>query len=234
MSEEKYTYVTMTRSESEPTYKFAEIKYGKIVSINSHWVPLEEYRKFFAADSFFIDITGVTINGEEPTIGDCITFTENGYQIQHIKSVFSLAEAKAAQIERLKLIRNQKELEPIEYNNNSFDADKDSLLRLDKARQSLEDNNLESIEWTTANNQRVEVTVNDFKGINTAVAYRSNQLHIRYNELKNYINSIEDDKYVADIINIEWDFDITKNPDGSDKIQEAAVETENKNEAATE
>ena len=57
MSEEKYTYVTMTRDESEPTYKFAEIKYGKIVSINSHWVPLEEYRKFFAADSFFIDIT---------------------------------------------------------------------------------------------------------------------------------------------------------------------------------
>ena len=67
----------MTRNESEPTYKFAEIKYGKIVSINSHWVPLEEYRKFFAADSFFIDITGVIINGEEPTIGDCITFTEN-------------------------------------------------------------------------------------------------------------------------------------------------------------
>lgn len=54
MSEEKYTYITMTRDESEPTYKFAEIKYGKIVSINSHWVPLEEYRKFFAADSFLL------------------------------------------------------------------------------------------------------------------------------------------------------------------------------------
>lgn len=145
-----------------------------------------------------------------------------------------MAEAKAAQIERLKLIRNQKELEPIWYINNSFDADKDSLLRLDKARQSLEDNNLESIEWTTANNQRVEVTVNDLKGINTAVAYRSNQLHIRYNELKNYINSVEEDKYVADIINIGWDFDTTKNPDGSDKIQEVAVETENKNGAAME
>ena len=40
MSEEKYTYVTLTRDESEPKYTFAEIKYGKIVSINQHWVPL--------------------------------------------------------------------------------------------------------------------------------------------------------------------------------------------------
>lgn len=80
---------------------------------------------------------------------------------------------------------------------------------------------------------RLNVTVNDFKGINTAVAYRSNQLHTRYNELKNYINSIDEDKYVADIINIRWDFDINKNPDGSDKTQES-VKAENKNAAATE
>ena len=113
MSEEKYTYVTLTRDESEPKYTFAEIKYGKIVSINQHWVPLEEYRKFFSADSFFIDITGVTINGEAPVVGDAIEFGENGYEIKHIKSIYSFPEAKATQIERLKLIRNQKELEPI-------------------------------------------------------------------------------------------------------------------------
>lgn len=216
---ENYTYVTMTRDEGEPTYTFAEVKYGKIVSINKHWVPLEEYRKFFAADAFFIDITGVLINNEEPVIGDAIQFTENGYEIIHNKSVYSLAEIKAAQIERLKLIRNQKELEPVEYNNTLFDADKDALSRLNKARQFLEDNNLENIEWTTADNTRVSLAVNDFKGINTAVAYRSNTLHTRYNELKTYINSIEDDQYVADVINIGWDFDITKNPDGSDKTE---------------
>ena len=170
MSEEKYTYVTLTRDESEPKHTFAEIKYGKIVSINQHWVSLEEYRKFFSADSFFIDITGVTINGEAPVVGDAIEFGENGYEIKHIKSIYSFPEAKATQIERLKLIRNQKELEPIEYNGHYYDADKDSLLRLDKARQSLEDNGLESIEWTTANNERVNITIVDFKGINTAIA----------------------------------------------------------------
>ena len=213
MSEEKYTYVTLTRDESEPKYTFAEIKYGKIVSINQHWVPLEEYRKFFSADSFFIDITGVTINGEAPVVGDAIEFGENGYEIKHIKSIYSFPEAKATQIERLKLIRNQKELEPIEYNGHYYDADKDSLLRLDKARQSLEDNGLESIEWTTANNERVNITIIDFKGINTAIATRSNQLHIRYNELKTFINSIEDEKYGAAIFRIQWDSDISQGID---------------------
>lgn len=231
MSEEtNYTYTTLTREESEPVYTFAEVKYGKIVSINKHWVPLSEFRKFFSADSYFIDITGVKINDEEPVIGDSLVLAENGYEIQHIKSVYSLAEAKAAQIERLKLIRNQMELEPIEYNGHLYDADKDSLMRLDKARQSLEDNNLESIEWTTADNERVAVTVNDFKGINTSIAVRSNLLHTRYNELKDYINDIEDDQYVADIINIGWDFDISKNPDGSDKIIISSSETESTEE----
>ena len=213
MSEEKYTYVTLTRDESKPKHTFAEIKYGKIVSINQHWVPLEEYRKFFSADSFFIDITGVTIDGEAPVVGDAIEFGENGYEIKHIKSIYSFPEAKATQIERLKLIRNQKELEPIEYNEHYYDADKDSLLRLDKARQSLEDNGLESIEWTTANNERVNITIVDFKGINTAIAARSNQLHIRYNELKTFINSIEDEKCGAAIFRIQWDSDISQGID---------------------
>ena len=174
---------------------------------------MEEYRKFFSADSFFIDITGVTINGEAPVVGDAIEFGENGYEIKHIKSIYSFPEAKATQIERLKLIRNQKELEPIEYNGHYYDADKDSLLRLDKARQSLEDNGLESIEWTTANNERVNITIADFKGINTAIAVRSNQLHIRYNELKTFINSIEDEKCGAAIFRIQWDSDISQGID---------------------
>ena len=146
-------------------------------------------------------------------LGDAIEFSENGYEIKHIKSIYSFPEAKATQIERLKLIRNQKELEPIEYNGHYYDADKDSLLRLDKARQSLEDNGLESIEWTTANNERVNITIADFKGINTAIAARSNQLHIRYNELKTFINSIEDEKYGAAIFRIQWDSDISQGID---------------------
>lgn len=210
---ENYTYVTMVRDESEPMYTYARVEFGKIVSINQHWVNIDEFRKFFSPDTYFIDITGVTVDNEVPQVGDVIEFTNTGYQIKHYKSVWSLVEAKAEQIERLKLIRNEKELEPVEYNGHSYDADKDSLMRLDKARQSLEDNNLESIEWTTADNERVAVTITDFKGINTVIAVRSNMLHTRYNELKNFINGISDEKYTPVVFKIDWDFDTTTDLD---------------------
>lgn len=203
-----YTYKTMVREDSEPTYTFAEIKYGRIVNIQKHWVPLEEYRNFFEADAYFIDITGVKINNEDPVVGDTVEFKEDGgWSIIHLKSIYNLAEAKAYQIEKLKLVRNQKELEPIEFSGHLYDADKDSLMRLDKARMSLEDNSIPSIEWTTADNNRVPLTVDDFKGINTQIALRSNSLHTRYNELKNYINGLEE-KYLPIIINVNWDWDM--------------------------
>lgn len=210
---ENYTYTTLTRNDKNPTYIFAEVKYGKIVSINQHWVPLKEYIKFFEADSLFIDITGVLINGESPAIGDSVTSAADGYKIIHLKSTYSVAEAKGYVVEKLKLIRNQKELAPIEYKTHLFDADKDSLMRLDKARQSLEDNKLTDIEWTTAKNERIKITLDDFKGINTAIALRSTQLHDRYNELKTYIDGINGDKYLDVILAIDWDWDISCNLD---------------------
>lgn len=232
MSNETYTYKTLTREEGQATYTFAEIKYGKIVSINKHWVPLEEYRKFFGADSMFIDITGVTIDGELPAVGDVVSCsTTNGYEIQHYKAIYSMAEIKQYQIEKLKLIRNEKELEPVVYNDHYYDADKDSLMRLDKARQSLEDNGLESIEWTTADNARVTITVSDFKGINTAIAVRSNTLHVRYNELKTFINAITDEKYISLITSIGWDFDITTDLDTL--LPSTTEETEENNSSDT-
>lgn len=208
----EYTYTTLTRNDEEPKYTFAEVKYGKIVSINQHWVPLEQYVKFFEADACFLDITGVLIEGEPPAIGDSVTTNPNGYEIRHFKSVYSVAESKNYKIELLKLERDNKELEPIQYNGHFFDADKTSLTRMDKARQSLVDNNLPSITWTTADNDRVEVTVEDFAGINTALAMRSNILHIRYNELKDYINVLED-KYLPIILQIDWDWDTTADLD---------------------
>lgn len=212
-SNEKYTYTTMTREAGTPSFTFAEVKYGKIVSINQHWVPLKEYIKFFEADSLFIDITGVLINGESPAIGDSVTSAADGYKIIHLKSTYSVAEAKGYVVEKLKLVRNQKELASIEYKTHLFDADKDSLMRLDKARQSLEDNKLTDIEWTTAKNERIKITLDDFKGINTAIALRSTQLHDRYNELKTYIDGINGDKYLDVILAIDWDWDISCNLD---------------------
>lgn len=216
----EYTYITLTRPEEEPHYTFAEIKYGKIVSINKHWVPLDEYIKFFDSNALFLDITGVLINGEPPAIGDSITTTDEGYKIIHIKNSYSMAESKNYVIEKLKLIRNQKELEDIEVDGILFDADKDSILRIDAARKCLEDNSdiIPSIEWTTADNKRITATIDTFKKLNSAIAERSNSLHVRYNELKQYINNIQDTKYLPVIIKINWDWDISCNLDK--KLQE--------------
>jgi hypothetical protein len=204
-----YTYKTVVRDGSEPTYKFAEIKYGKIVAFHEHWVPLDEFRNFFETNALFIDVTGVKVNGEYPAIGDMVKAGANGYEIEHFKSVFSVAETKDYKINQFKLLRNTKELEPIEWNGVLFDADKDALTRLDKARKQVEDENLENKLWTTADNGHVYLTLADFAGINSAIATRATLLHARYNQLKNYINSIDGDKYLAVILQVDWDWDVT-------------------------
>ena len=215
---DNYIYTTLMRVDDEPRYTFAEVKYGKIVSINQHWVPLEEYVKFFEADALFLDITGVLIEGEPPAIGDAVITNPNGYEIRHFKSTYSVAETKNYKIELFKLLRNAKELEPIEYNGIMFDADKDSLTRLDKARQQMVDEGLENKLWTTADNSHTLLTLNDFAGINSALSNRATLLHARYNELKNYINSIDGEKYLAVILEIDWDWDINCNLD--EKLEE--------------
>lgn len=217
---DKYTYVTLIRTEEEPQYTFAEIKYGKIVSINKHWVPLNEYIKFFDSNSLFLDITGVLIEGESPSIGDSITSTEEGYKIIHIKNSYSIDEAKNYAIEKMKLIRNQKEIENINVDGVLFDVDKDSIIRMDAARKYLEDNADDDsyIEWTTADNNTAQVSIDTFKNINSAIAERTNYLHDRYNELKTYINNIKDEKYLPIIMKIDWDWDISCNLD--EKLQE--------------
>lgn len=199
------SYVTMVREGNETMYKFAEIKYGKIVSINEHWVPLEEYVKFFEAGALFIDITDVLIDGEAPAVGDTVTTGSEGYIINHIKRVYSPAEMKAYVVEKMKLMRDRKELEPIEHNGFMFDADKDAITRMDIARKTLEDNGMESILWTTYDNDHTPLRVEDFAAINTAMAIRSTQLHDRYNRLKNYIYSVEDTSVLNDF---DWDYEL--------------------------
>lgn len=205
---EKYTYVTRIREEGEPTYTFAEIKYGKIVAIHKHWVPLEEFRKFFEANCFFIDISNILINDEKPAIGDVIEFNENGYEIVHYKSTYNFIEIKQYKISLLKLERDRQELLPITYNNNMFDCDKTSLMRIDRARQALEDTNTKTIAWTTYDNKIINIGIEDFKGINNELALRSSKLHARYNELKNYINNIKDEKYIDTILKIDWNTNV--------------------------
>lgn len=106
-------------------------------------------------------------------------------------SAATLDAQKAAKIADFKVLRDTAEIEDIEYNGVMYDYDDKSRERLAIARQALEDAGGGSIVWTTADNQRVELTIVDFAGINAVAAMRSNQLHVKYNELKERVQAAQ-------------------------------------------
>ena len=113
----------------------------------------------------------------------------------------SLEEVKIAKISELKAVRDAKEVEPVQTSKGIFDYDGKSRDRLAIARQSLEDNpSVESIVWTTADNQRIAMTIADFAEVNSMAAARSNSLHIKYNELKQRVNACESVEEVKTIV----------------------------------
>lgn len=100
-----------------------------------------------------------------------------------------LAAAKPAKIAELKAERDSKEVEPIEYGGNLYDYDDKARERINAAIialdvQSAKAKAIASIDWTTADNKDVKVTADDFRCIITAVAQRSNALHVAYREAK--------------------------------------------------
>lgn len=110
------------------------------------------------------------------------------YEVVPIKQP-SLDELKAAKILELKSIRDAKEVEPVQTDKGLFDYDDKSRDRLAIARQALTDNGGGEIVWTTADNQRVSMTIADFAAINGAAAVRSNALHIKYNGYKERVDA---------------------------------------------
>lgn len=95
-------------------------------------------------------------------------------------------EIVAAKLSELKSTRDTLETEPIEYNGNLFDFDEKARDRINSAIIALSITG-QSIEWTTADNTNVTVTANDLRGVIANVAVRSNELHIKYRELKEQI-----------------------------------------------
>jgi hypothetical protein len=116
----------------------------------------------------------------------------------------SLEEVKTAKISGLKVIRDAKEVEPVQTDKGLFDYDDKSRDRLAIARQALTDAGGGEIVWTTADNQRVSMTIADFAVINGQAAVRSNELHIKYNELKTQVNACET---VEEVEAIKWNED---------------------------
>lgn len=102
----------------------------------------------------------------------------------------SLESIKEHKILTLKIQRDSLEVEPIEYNGNSFDYDEKARDRINAAIIALSlQGEGASIDWTTADNQDVKVTANDLRMVIAAVAVRSNALHTAYRAAKEKVEA---------------------------------------------
>ena len=117
----------------------------------------------------------------------------------------SLDELKKAKLQQLKWERDRRETLPIDYKGKAYDYDDKARERMRIAQQALEDNNIPSQTWTCADNSTTELTVTDFKALNTLAAQRSGQLHEQYNKLKVYVDTL---KTVEDVEVVNFDTDV--------------------------
>ena len=99
---------------------------------------------------------------------------------------------KQRKITELKYQRDKAEVEPIIYNENTYDYDDKARERINAAIIALDvQSNLAkttaSIDWTTADNKDVKVTADDLRMVIASVAQRSNALHVAYRVAKEKI-----------------------------------------------
>lgn len=131
------------------------------------------------------------------SIGD-EALTELGVTVTHEEE--PLENIKQRKILMLKRQRDTAEVEPIEYNGNSFDYDDKARDRINAAIIALSlQGEGASINWTTADNADTPVTANDLKMIIAAVAVRSNKLHTAYRVAKEKVEAAATKEEVEDI-----------------------------------
>ena len=99
---------------------------------------------------------------------------------------------KQRKITELKYQRDKAEVEPIIYNENTYDYDDKARERINAAIIALDvQSNLAkttaSIDWTTVDNKDVKVTADDLRMVIASVAQRSNALHVAYRVAKEKI-----------------------------------------------
>ena len=123
------------------------------------------------------------------SIGD-EALAELGVTVTHEEE--PIENVKHRKILMLKRQRNATEVEPIEYNGHSFDYDDKARDRINAAIIALSlQGEGASIDWTTADNQDVKVTVYDLRAIVAAVAVRSNALHTAYRKAKEKVEAAQ-------------------------------------------
>ena len=124
----------------------------------------------------------IEVNEEQAVKFDAgATIDENNNLVEHEKP---LEESRLEYIAAAKAYRDSQEVKAITYKGNDYDYDVKARERLRVARQALTDSSAESINWTTAGDTDVTLTVADFAAINSLAATRSNDLHVSYRATK--------------------------------------------------
>lgn len=100
----------------------------------------------------------------------------------------TLEELKKAKINEFKSIRDTEEVKPISYQGYRFDYNDKARDRISAAIIAL-DVSKGQIAWTTADNTEVMVNADDLRGVIAAVAMRSNELHVKYRQLKEQVEA---------------------------------------------
>lgn len=169
--------------------RFAQLLYGKVIYIYETFLAMSELSTVFSPATFWVDVTGV-----DCVVGDVVSFQEavGLVFVRPPSQELSFAEQQAKKLEQFKLSRDLEEIQPILYDGRLFDYDDKARERMRIAEKALVDNGLVSQVWTCADNSQTELTVQDFKGINSLAAQRSGLLHVRYNGLKAQVYALVD------------------------------------------
>lgn len=158
----------------QTTYTYKEQSYSN----------LYELSEVLGKDGVFIPLS----IGDEALVELGVTVTHEEEPLENIKQ---------RKILMLKRQRDTAEVEPIEYNGNSFDYDAKARDRINAAIIALElQGEGATIEWTTADNADVKVTAQDLRRVIAVVAQRSNALHVAYRAAK---DKVEQSTTVADV-----------------------------------
>lgn len=181
-------------------HKYAQMLYGKIRAIYEDIREFDKWKAIHSPDIYWIDVTNIDCN-----VGDIVTFEEGVGLVFTAAPVTeaTLQDLKDAQITYLKDTRDAEEVAPIEYNYHFFDFDDKAIKRINASIVKLKlIGESATISWTTADDEEVNVTYVDLENIISAVADRSNLLHIKYRQLRDLVNSYteEDKDKIKDVI----------------------------------
>lgn len=198
--------------------RFAQPLYGKIIYIYETDLEKDQLATIFDPSTYWIDVTGLDVE-----VGYILEYVEGGglrFVPPPNDGPLSLEETKANKIALMKAERDNREVAIIDYKDITLDYDDKARERMRIAQQALEDNNIESQLWACADNVQVLLTVQDFKNINTLAAQRSGALHVQYNKLKEYINSLTT---IEEVDAVTFDTEV---PEATEDIVEETIHSE--------